>query len=114
MSDILTHIRELKAASARGACIEARHSGDMIRVVDLIRGDEIGMIAIFDNLDCATPGNRYRVGSFLPGETQCSPGDTPKTWPEQHEMTDDKAKANRLFADYLTAANRDGWRRREW
>lgn len=83
----------------------AKYPGGVVRITMLCKGDELGDIRIFDRLG----SEQYRVGSFLPGETECPPGDTPKTWPEKSKWCPDQKSANRVFAAYLKAALNEGW-----
>lgn len=84
---------------------EPKHPGDRVRNVALKRGDELGDVTI------QWYEASVRVGAFLPGVTQCPPGDTPKTEPEfscWHSI-ENKDAANRSFDVYLIAAFQDGW-----
>ncbi len=60
----------------------AKYPGGTVRSVQLHREGELGVIRIFDRIG----PEQYRVGSFLPGITEYSPGDTPKTWPEKKKI----------------------------
>lgn len=87
---------------------DAKYPGDDVRRVDVRRGDELGMVVIQHY------GVSVRVGSFLPGDVQSSPGDTPKTWPERNEWfrvdrPDFPTCANDMFVRLLTRAQEDGW-----
>lgn len=87
----------------QGLWTEPAYPGDTVRVLDLIRGRELGSVRIQHY------GTRVRVGSFLPGETECSPGDTPKTWPEKHEYCSNSFGADVVFDRYVQEAYGDGW-----
>lgn len=89
----------------------AKWPGDSVRIVLLQRDGEIGSIRIQDYTGCMKdPNNNYQVGTFLPGETQSLPGDTPKTWPEYQTKTGDKDAANCIFDAYVETAHADGWK----
>lgn len=96
-------------AVARAPWREPRHPGDHILQQYLTKGDDIGMVTVQDYSGCCKPGHELRVGSFLPGDVECPPGDTPKTWPERKEYVADKAKALPLFERYVVDAIKAGW-----
>ena len=88
-----------------------RHPGDAVRIVPLVRGNELGDIRIQDYMGAMKLDvGSYRVGMFLPGEIECSPGDTPKTWPEKSAYKATVADANTLFEIYYYEALGNGWR----
>lgn len=89
---------------------EAKYPGDAVRILMLKRGHgremELGDIRIQDY------GDFVKVGTFLPGETECSPGDTPKTWPEKHEIfrgDNQTDLADAEFDKYVQEAYAAGW-----
>lgn len=86
---------------------EAKYPGDAVRMRQLAKGRELGDIRIQDY----GPGakRRYKVGTFLPGVEECSPGDTPKVWPEKSFWTNDSVEAVRVFTNYITDALTEGW-----
>lgn len=89
-----------------------KYPGDSILYVGLVRGDEMGDVRVqwYGNGLKQEDGDSLKVGSFLPGEVQSSPGDTPKVWPERSEYVTDKETAAKLFLAYVTEAVRNGWR----
>lgn len=87
-----------------GLWTEPRYPGDAVRILPLIRGRELGDIRIQFIRDGAV-----KVCAFLPGEVECSPGDTPKTWPERSKLCKVKPEADALFDEYVQAAYADGW-----
>jgi hypothetical protein len=90
---------------------EPSYPGDTVREVMLHRRDihggdlveEIGTICIQHY------GKSVRVGSFLPGVSACSPGDTLKTEPEKSEWCTSSFAADDLFDKYLGEAYEDFW-----
>lgn len=90
---------------------EPKYPGDSIMRVDLVRGDELGDVRVQWYGDGLKPkdNDSLKVGTFLPGVEECSPGDTPKVWPERSEYVHSKAAAARILVQYLIAAFRDGW-----
>lgn len=83
---------------------EPKYPGDSMLRVDLVRGDELGDVRVqwYDD-------TTLKVGAFLPGVTECSPGDTPKTWPEKFSWVTTKDEASKQVVQFLIAAYRDGW-----
>lgn len=99
-----------EASGHRGLWTEAKYPGDAVRILMLYRGNgrarEIGDIRIQHY------STYVKVGTFLPGETECSPGDTPKTWPEKHETfraDNETDKADAEFDKYAQEAYAAGW-----
>jgi hypothetical protein len=91
---------------------KADYPGDAVRDLLLHRGQELGMVKIQDYMDCMKdPKNRFRVGSFLPGDYECSPGDTGKLWPEKKVNVGTIAEANDAFEILVAEALADGWER---
>lgn len=85
---------------------EPKHPGDDVRILMLHRAGEIGDVRIQHY------GTFVKVGTFLPGEIECSPGDTPKVWPEKHETfrTDNQSDlADAEFDKYVGEAYEAGW-----
>jgi len=72
-----------EASGHRGLWTEPEYPGDAVRIQMLYRGD--GRERVIGDVRIQHYGSFVKVGSFLPGETECSPGDTPKTWPEKSE-----------------------------
>lgn len=91
---------------------EPRYPGDTILIVHLVKGDELGDVRVqwYGNGLTAQPDDKLKVGSFTPGYDECSPGDTPKFWPDKSEWFNDRDAASRQLVQYLIAAFRDGWR----
>ena len=84
------------------------YPGVTVASTSLARGDVLGMVCIQDYGE-RTKGGRYRVGKFLPGITECSPGDTPKTWPEESWWVDGGGHAYELLLQYHREALYAGW-----
>src|ERR1700757_4477322 len=92
------------AASGReGLWTKPKYPGDAVRILRVKRGAETGDIRIQDY------ENFVKVGSFLPGRTECSPGDTPKVWPEKWETFTSSPAADDQFDRYVQEAYADGW-----
>lgn len=85
------------------AWTEPKWPGDAVRIVLLARGDEIGDVRIQQY------GEHYCVATFLPGRPVCSPGDTPKTEPEESRWFTKKRTANLIFDQFERRARADGW-----
>jgi hypothetical protein len=87
----------------QGLWIEAKYPGDRVRSRMLIRDGELGEICIqqYDS--------KVRVGSFLPGNHFCLPGDTPKTEPERCEWFYNNFAADEQFDKYVQDAYADLW-----
>lgn len=83
---------------------EPKYPGDAVRKVMLHRYGEIGDIRI----QFVSRG-LVKVCSFLPGETTCMPGDTPKTWPEKSEWCTSSFAADEVFDKYLGEAYEALW-----
>ena len=91
------------------------YPGETIKIEDVRRDDALGCIRIQDwrsmhngRVDLTALG-LYLVGSYLPGVEQCSPGDTPKVWPEKSKWCSDWNEAERLFRRYVREAHDQGW-----
>lgn len=83
---------------------EAKYPGDSVRELALHRRGELGSIRIQQiRPDCV------KVCSFLPGEVQDLPGDTPKVWPEKSEYITNSYAADELFDRYVQEAYGDFW-----
>ena len=100
-----------EASGHRGLWTEAKYPGDAVRIQMLYRRDARGVIELGD-IRIQHYGHFVKVGSFLPGEVECSPGDTPKTWPEESftfrgDNQCDLADAE--FDKYVQEAYADGW-----
>jgi hypothetical protein len=87
---------------------EPKYPGEPCELRLLIKDDEIGDVRVQDYGSACK--QRYKVGTFLPGISECSPGDTPKTWPEKSVWTDDRDEAMSVFARYVEEAREDGWK----
>ena len=78
--------------------------GQFVRELHLRRGDDFGSIRIqMMRKDYA------RVCSFLPGVEECSPGDTPKIWPEKQDYATSNYSADTIFDTYVQEAYAEGW-----
>lgn len=86
---------------------EPKYPGDAVRIALLIRGDELGDVRIMDYGQSSK--NRYRIAAFLPGYEECTPGDTPKTWPEEDRWCTETGTATITFDQYVKAAHAAGW-----
>lgn len=96
------------AASGREALwTKPKYPGDAVRILMLYRGEgrdaEIGDIRIQDY------GKSVRVGTFLPGDSVCLPGDSPKTEPEKSEWCTSSWQADAQFDNYVQDAYAEGW-----
>lgn len=87
----------------QGLWTEPRYPGDTVRCQMLRRGDELGEICIQHY------GSKVRVGSFLPGNHFCLPGDTWKTEPERCSWHENNFTADVEFDKYLQDAYADLW-----
>lgn len=83
---------------------EPLYPGDSVRDLALVRKDEIGFLAIQHHGKAG-----LKVCAFLPGVTECPPGDTPKTWPEESEWATSEQAANQLFDQFEAKARAAGW-----
>lgn len=83
----------------------ARYPGDAALIVLLTNGEDIGDVRVQEY-----GTDSFKVGSFLPGVVECSPGDTPKVWPERSEWVTDRPAAAKVLGRYLIEAFRAGWR----
>lgn len=96
------------ASGHAGLWTEPKHPGDMVRCLLLKRGSgrdaELGQVCI-QYID----DGMVKVCKFLPGEVECSPGDTPKTWPEYYQHARFVAEADALFDRFVQEAYADGW-----
>lgn len=83
---------------------EPQYPGDSILQADLVKDDVLGDVRVqWYSDEC------MKVGKFVPGYEECSPGDTPKWWPDKHEWARDRATASRAFVQFLIEAIREGW-----
>lgn len=87
------------------------YPGDTVRIHMLIRGRELGDVRI-QHYAGMKAGDTVRVGCFLPGVEESSPGDTPKVWPEFDTKlpADQVEAANGVFDAYLACAHEAGWK----
>jgi len=87
---------------------EPQYPGDAVRILMLKRGHgkamELGDVRIQWLSDRAV-----KVCMFVPGVEECSPGDTPKTWPEFHRLCKFKPEADEVFDEYVKCAYDAGW-----
>lgn len=96
-----------EASGHRGLWTEPKYPGDAVRILMLFHHgrQEIGDIRIqqYDTF--------LKVGTFLPGVEECSPGDTPKVWPERNESfhSNQTDLADGQFDKYVQEAYADGW-----
>ena len=100
-----------EASGHRGLWTKAKYPGDAVRIVMLYRRDARGRVELGD-VRIQDYGTFVKVGTFLPGEEECSPGDTPKTWPNKHETfrADNGGDlADAEFDKYAQEAYADGW-----
>jgi hypothetical protein len=109
----LTAARD-KAASHRSkhAFTEPKYPGDTVRIVRFVRhgGHEFGDVRVQDYMGAMKPGvGRYKVGTFLPGVTEWSQGDTPKIWPEKHIYVGTVEEADAVLAQYTLLALAESW-----
>lgn len=108
----LTAARDAALAhKAKHAFSTPKYPGDTVKLVQFKRGDEIGDVRVQDYQGTMKPGiGRYKVGTFLPGVTECSPGDTPKIWPEKSLYTHTPEEAEIVLAQYTLLALGEGWK----
>jgi hypothetical protein len=97
-----------EASGHEGLWTEPRYPGDTVRILQLYRGHgramELGDIRIQHiRKDCA------KVCAFLPGVTECSPGDTPKTWPDHYRHCRFSQEADAAFDEFVQSAYAAGW-----
>ena len=95
---------EVARVAAAAAWSKPEYPGSPVRMQMLRRDDELGDVRI----QWYGPAS-FHVGSFLPGRTTCSPGDTPKTAPEIDEWCETEGAANAFFDVYVLQAREDGW-----
>lgn len=90
---------------------EPKYPGDAVRIHMLQRGGELGDVRI-QHFAGMKAGDTVRVGTFLPGIVEGSPGDTQKTWPEFHIdlPADQVGAADGIFDAYLVCAYEAGWK----
>lgn len=87
----------------QGLWTEPKYPGDAVRILMLKRGAELGDVRIqhYEHF--------VKVGSFLPGVEECSPGDTPKVWPEKSTTLHCGITADAEFDRLVQEAYADGW-----
>jgi hypothetical protein len=93
---------------------EPRYPGDAVRILRLYRirrrVKELGDVKEFGDIRIQwIRKDLVKVCMFLPGEVECSPGDTPKTWPEKSEYCTSSQKADEVFDKYVQEAYADFW-----
>lgn len=86
-----------------GLWIEPKYPGDAVRELLIKRGPEVGMVLIQHYTTFV------KVGMFVPGVYECSPGDTPKTWPNKSETCTSSPAADAVFDNYVQEVYADGW-----
>lgn len=87
----------------QGLWTEPKYPGDAVRILSLKRGGELGDVRIQHY------GKKVRVATFLPGNSVCSAGDTPKTEPERSVWCANNFIADEFFDTYVADAYADGW-----
>lgn len=92
---------------------EALYPGAPVLLTRFARGQETGDVRVQDYGDLNRSGSRYRIGQFLPGVVECSPGDTPKVWPEVHQHVGTWDEAFDVFTRYVEEAKASGWQAQE-
>jgi len=73
------------------------------------RADEPGDVRVQDHVSVNVEGHRFKVCQFVPGVVECSPGDTPKVWPEVHQYVATWEEACEVFDRYCAAVRSAGW-----
>lgn len=73
------------------------------------RSGEFGDVRVQDYGELNKVGSRFRVGQFVPGVVECSPGDTPKIWPEVHRHCGTWEEACEVFDRYCDQVRAAGW-----
>lgn len=84
---------------------EPRYPGDTIRTHMLVRGDELGDIRV----QWVGGKREMKVCAFIPGNTECTPGDTPKTWPDLYRYCETQELADTYFQQFVQNAYAQGW-----
>jgi hypothetical protein len=92
----------------RGLWTEAQYPGDAVRIQLLYRRDAKGRLELGD-VRIQKYDNVVRVGKFLPGREECTPGDTPKMVPEKYMHYRFADPADAEFDAYIQEAYADGW-----
>lgn len=90
---------------------EGAHPGATVRIIYMIRGDEMGDIRVQDYGVGAI--ERYRTGTFLPGSVTGSAGDTPKVEPEVSTWWMSAEAAELRLQHYVVDARAEGWEPRD-
>lgn len=103
-----------EASGHRGLWTEPKYPGDTVRIQMLYRRYRIHDERVTEIGDVRIQHYEtfVKVGSFLTGVIECSPGDTPKVWPEKHEhfRGDNQTDlADAEFDKYVQEAYADGW-----
>lgn len=80
-----------------------KHPGDAVRITYFERDGELGDVRIQQYAP-----DKVCVAMFLPGICNVSPGDTPKTEPEE-SCWPVISNADDCFDDYVTRALENGW-----
>lgn len=89
---------------------EPKYPGDAVRILMLKRGH--GVNTQLGDIRIQHYGETVTVASFLPGIVECSPGDTPKVWPESSvtlRADNQCAAADEVFEDYVRKAYDAEW-----
>lgn len=88
---------------------EPLYPGAAVLLTRFVRGDEVGDVRVQDYGSSNVGDHNYRIGTFLPGVVEESPGDTPKVWPEVHQWVGTWDAASDVFVRYVEAAKAAGW-----
>lgn len=88
---------------------EALYPGAAVLLTRFSRGDELGDVRVQDYSEMNVTKSAFRVGQFLPGIVEESPGDTAKVWPEVHQYVATFEQALDVFGRYVEAAKAAGW-----
>lgn len=88
---------------------EAPYPGAPILLMRFRRGEEAGDVRVQDYGAANKVGSRFKVGQFVPGIVECSPGDTPKIWPEVHQYVATFEESVAVFNRYTAAVLAAGW-----
>jgi hypothetical protein len=96
------------ASGHQGLWKQPGYPGDRVRELMIYRRDARGRIELGDV--CIQSYDTYlKVGMFVPGVEECSPGDTPKVWPEKHQETLSSPEADNIFDRYVQEVYAAGW-----
>lgn len=87
---------------------EPLYPGAPVLLTRFQRGKELGDVRVQDFGE-TNVGAAYKVCQFIPGIVECSPGDTPKVWPEVHQYCATWDDASDVFARYCEQVRAAGW-----